>query len=127
MQMMMETGMPQMAGISMIPGRMGSGRVGSGRVGSGRIDDDGVEEEAEEEEEEGEEAAEEGEGSTTEDDSEEEEEGGEEEEEGPLLSFVQQQADVPRVEDATSRLAVVNCDWEQVRAVEGNRRARHRQ
>ena len=25
---------------------------------------------------------------------------------------------MPRVEDATSRLAVVNCDWEQVRAVD---------
>ena len=78
-------------------------------------EEEGEEEEGEEEEEE-EEANGEEEGSTTEDDSDEEED--EEEEESALLSFVQQQAAVPRIEDATSRLAVVNCDWEQVRAVD---------
>ena len=41
------------------------------------------------------------------------EEGEAEEEQSALLSFIEQQASVPRVEDATSRLAVVNCDWEQ--------------
>ena len=92
------------------------------------------EEEEEEEDEEGDEPGEgeqdvdeedggfeEGEGSTTEDDSDDDEVEGEEdeeEEESALLSFIQQQASVPRVKDATSRLAVVNCDWEQMRAVD---------
>ena len=64
-------------------------------------------------------AAEVGEGANAEAGGHDDDEGGEEEEEqSALLSFVQQQAAVPRIEDATSRLAVVNCDWEQVRAVD---------
>ena len=81
------------------------------------------EDEDEEEEYDGKAKYEEGEGSTTEDDSDDDDEvegedDEDEEEESALLSFIQEQASVTRVKDATSRLAVVNCDWEQMRAVD---------
>ena len=41
-----------------------------------------------------------------------------EEEESVLVNWMQQAENVPRVQEGTSRLAVVNCDWDQLRAVD---------